>query len=85
MSTLLYLSALRRDHRAVTALEYGLIAAAVVAIGLAGFSLIGGDLANMFTSVNNAMEDHRHVMPGLDAMMPASPRRSSWALASWSC
>lgn len=56
MSTLLYLSALRRDHRGVTALEYGLIAAAVVAIGLAGFSLIGGALATMFGDVNGAMD-----------------------------
>ena len=57
MSTLLYLSCLRRDQRAVTALEYGLIAAAVVAVGLAGFSLIGGDLANMFNSVSNVMDE----------------------------
>ena len=42
---------LRKDIRAVTALEYGLIAAAVVAVGLAGFSLIGENLKGKFDSV----------------------------------
>ena len=36
---------LYNDRRAVTALEYGLIAAVVVAIGLAGFSVIGDTMA----------------------------------------
>ncbi len=48
---LLHLAHFRRDRRAVTALEYGLIAAAVVAIGLAGFSVVGTDLATKFTAV----------------------------------
>lgn len=45
--------ALRDDRRAVTALEYGLIAAAVVAIGLAGFSVIGTSLEEKFNDVSN--------------------------------
>lgn len=47
---------LRKDRHAVTALEYGLIAAAVVAIGLAGFSVIGTDLAAKVGSVESAMD-----------------------------
>ena len=46
---------LKTDKRAVTALEYGLIAAAVVAVGLAGFSVVGTNLATKFTSVKAAL------------------------------
>ena len=46
---------LKTDKRAVTALEYGLIAAAVVAVGLAGFSAVGTSLATKMTSVKNAL------------------------------
>ncbi len=46
---------LKTDKRAVTALEYGLIAAAVVAVGLAGFSVVGTSLSGKFTSVKNAL------------------------------
>ena len=42
---------LRFDRRAVTALEYGLIAATVVAIGLAGFNVIGTNAAAKMTKV----------------------------------
>jgi pilus assembly protein Flp/PilA len=49
------LMALRHDRRAVTALEYGLIAAAVVAVGLAGFSVIGTNLAAKFNNVSAAL------------------------------
>lgn len=46
---------LKTDKRAVTALEYGLIAAAVVAVGLAGFSVVGTNVATKMTSVKNAL------------------------------
>jgi pilus assembly protein Flp/PilA len=56
MSNFLFrLMALRHDRRGVTALEYGLIAASVVAIGLAGFSIIGQDVADKFNSVEAAL------------------------------
>lgn len=56
MNAILFrLLALRTDRRAVTALEYGLIAAAVVAIGLAGFSVIGDNLQTKFTDVEAAL------------------------------
>lgn len=46
---------LKTDTRAVTALEYGLIAAAVVAVGLAGFSVVGDSLATKMTAVKTAI------------------------------
>ncbi len=46
---------LKTDKRAVTALEYGLIAAAVVAVGLAGFSAIGTNLATKMNTVKTAL------------------------------
>lgn len=46
---------LKTDKRAVTALEYGLIAAAVVAVGLAGFSIVGTNLAVKMTAVKAAL------------------------------
>lgn len=46
---------LKTDKRAVTALEYGLIAAAVVAVGLAGFSVIGTNLSTKMTTVKNML------------------------------
>lgn len=44
---------LKTDKRAVTALEYGLIAAAVIAVGLAGFSAIGTSLSTKMNLVGN--------------------------------
>lgn len=56
MNTLLLrLTRLRDDCKAVTALEYGLIAAAVVAVGLAGFSIIGDNLHSKMATVDTAM------------------------------
>lgn len=46
---------LKTDKRAVTALEYGIIAAAVVAVGLAGFSAVGTSLATKMTAVKTAI------------------------------
>ena len=42
---------LKTDKRAVTALEYGLIAGVVVAVGLASFGTIGTNLAAKFTTI----------------------------------
>ena len=42
---------LKTDKRAVTALEYGLIAAAVVAVGLVGFGPLMSKLSNEFNTV----------------------------------
>lgn len=45
------LTACVNDRKGVTALEYGVIAAATIVIGLAGFGAIGTDVANIFTNV----------------------------------
>lgn len=42
---------LKTDKRAVTALEYGLIAAAVVAVGLVGFGSLMTKLSTEFNTV----------------------------------
>lgn len=46
---------LRNDEKGVTAIEYGLIAATVVVIGLATIGPIGGQLAGTFTSISGAL------------------------------
>lgn len=45
----------RFDRRAVTSLEYGIIAAAVVVVGLASFSTVGTRVGGKMTSVKAAM------------------------------
>lgn len=50
------LGALRRDEKGVTALEYGVIAAVVIVIGLATFLTIGETLDGVFTTVNTALQ-----------------------------
>jgi Flp pilus assembly pilin Flp len=39
------------SRKGVTALEYGVIAAATIVVGLATFGAIGTDLASIFTKV----------------------------------
>ena len=46
---------LKSDNRAVTALEYGLIAAVVVAVGLAGFNTMGTTLKTKMDSVQTKL------------------------------
>jgi pilus assembly protein Flp/PilA len=52
------LAALRRDEKGVTALEYGVIAAVVIVVGLATFMSIGETLDNVFTSINQGLQDN---------------------------
>ena len=47
---------LKTDKRAVTALEYGLIAAAIAAVSLAGFTAIGTNLNAKLTTVSNSLK-----------------------------
>lgn len=49
------LLAIGHSRRAVTSLEYGIIAAVVVVVGLAGFSTVGTRVATKMTSVKAAM------------------------------
>lgn len=46
---------LRGDHRAVTALEYGLIAGLIVATIAVGFSLLANDLSTQFEDLGNSL------------------------------
>jgi pilus assembly protein Flp/PilA len=42
--------ALKTDKRAVTALEYGLIAAVIIVVALGAFSLVGNNLSTMMNN-----------------------------------
>jgi pilus assembly protein Flp/PilA len=46
---------LRSDRRAVTAIEYGLIAALVAVVIIGGVTLVGGNLSTIFTSVSGSV------------------------------
>ena len=46
---------LRHDNRAVTALEYGLIASVVVGTVVVGFQHLGGSLSTMFYSIGDSL------------------------------
>jgi len=46
---------LKKDRRAVTALEYGLIASVLFATILVGFSLLAGDLSTKFTDIGGSL------------------------------
>jgi Flp pilus assembly pilin Flp len=46
---------LRADRKAVTALEYGLIAGVIVATIMFGFTLLADDLSQQFQSVGNTV------------------------------
>lgn len=43
------------DRKGVTALEYGVIAAATVVVGMVAFSDIGKDLSGIFTNVQTTL------------------------------
>jgi Flp pilus assembly pilin Flp len=47
--------ALKTDRRAVTALEYGLIAGAIVAIVAVGFTVLANDLSSKFSDVGGSL------------------------------
>jgi Flp pilus assembly pilin Flp len=46
---------LRVDRRAVTALEYGLIAGVIVATIAVGFALLANDLSQQFENIGNSI------------------------------
>jgi pilus assembly protein Flp/PilA len=46
---------LKTDRRAVTALEYALIAGVIVATILVGFQTLAGDLSNKFTNIGGSL------------------------------
>ncbi len=46
---------LKSDRRAVTALEYALIAGVIVATILVGFKVLAGDMSNSFNSIGGSL------------------------------
>jgi pilus assembly protein Flp/PilA len=46
---------LRRDDRGATAVEYGLMVALIAAVIIPVVTILGGNLANLFTTVANAL------------------------------
>jgi Flp pilus assembly pilin Flp len=48
-------AALKMDRRAVTALEYGLIAGVIVASIMVGFSLLANSLSKSFSTIGNTL------------------------------
>jgi Flp pilus assembly pilin Flp len=51
LQLLMALKPLSADRRAVTALEYGLLASIILAVILAGFQFLGGSLADAFNAI----------------------------------
>ena len=47
--------ALKSDRRAVTALEYGLIAGVIVAVVAVGFGVLATDLSNKFSDIGGSL------------------------------
>lgn len=43
------------DERAATAIEYGLIAALIALASIIAFQMLGLSLANIFTTINDAL------------------------------
>jgi Flp pilus assembly pilin Flp len=50
---------LRTDRRAVTALEYGLIAGVIVATIAVGFALLANDLSQQFANIGNSIANEQ--------------------------
>jgi pilus assembly protein Flp/PilA len=51
----LLLALLKSDKRAVTALEYGMIAALIAVVAIAGFRTIGTNLSTTLATVGSAL------------------------------
>jgi pilus assembly protein Flp/PilA len=51
----LMLARLKSDKRAVTALEYGMIAALILVVALTGFSAIGTKLSSTLNTISSAL------------------------------
>jgi pilus assembly protein Flp/PilA len=47
--------ALKTDKSAVTALEYGLIAAVIIGVCVGGFTLLGGGIDTKLTALNSSL------------------------------
>jgi len=52
-----FVAELRNDQKGATAIEYGLIAALIAVVIIAGVTLIGTDVGNTFNSVANSLSN----------------------------
>ena len=69
------LAALRTDRRAVTAIEYALIAALIAAVIVGGVTIVGSNAAATFNSVGNAISPSSsgNTSPGGGSSTPTPP------------
>jgi len=51
-----FIKSFARDEEGVTAIEYGLIAALIAVVIITSVTLVGTDLALVFTAVSTALE-----------------------------
>jgi pilus assembly protein Flp/PilA len=49
------MTSLRADTRAVTALEYGMIAALIAVVAITGFTAVGTSLSTVLSTVSSAL------------------------------
>ena len=50
-----FVKELRTDRKGATAIEYGLIAALIAVVIIAGITLLGTDIGNTFNNVANSL------------------------------
>ena len=55
MRLTMLMKALRRDVKAITALEYGIIASALAFVLIAAFTSLGTPLSTIFSKVGNSL------------------------------
>jgi len=52
-----FIAELHRDQKGATAIEYGLIAALIAVVIIAGVTLLGTDIGNTFNNVANSLSN----------------------------
>lgn len=52
-----------RDEEGVTAIEYGLLAALIAVVIIAGAQLVGNSLNTLFTNIGNCLADPAACVP----------------------
>jgi Flp pilus assembly pilin Flp len=55
LQTIILLAQIKADRKAVTALEYGLIAGLIVATIAVGFGVLGSSLSNQFSGLGTSL------------------------------
>lgn len=55
LQLIILLARIKADRKAVTALEYGLIAGLIVATIAVGFGILGSNLSNQFSGIGSSL------------------------------